>query len=63
MKYPLTGQQITKRKKGIKDTIDVMWDGRGFRVCGGDFVELGKNKRRNERYDRGSQPGSWLHRL
>jgi len=22
----------------------VMWDGGGFRVCGGDFVELGKKK-------------------
>ena len=40
-----------------------MWDGRDFRVRGGDFVELEKNKRRKERYDRGSQPGSWLHRL
>jgi len=33
-----------------------MWDGGGYRACGGDFVELGKNKREKERYDRGSQP-------
>ena len=25
-----------------------MWDGGEFRVCGGDFVELGKNKRGKE---------------
>jgi len=30
-----------------------MWDGGNFRLCGGDFVELGKNKRRKERYDDG----------
>ena len=35
-----------------------MWDGGRFRVCDGDFVELGKNKRRKEGYDLGSQPGS-----
>jgi len=40
-----------------------MWNGGIFRVYGGDFEELEKNKRRKERYDRGSQPGSWLHRL
>jgi len=22
----------------------MMWDGGGFRICGGDFVELGKNR-------------------
>jgi len=34
----------------------MMWDGGGFRVCGGDFVELGKNKRRKERYNRRANP-------
>ena len=41
----------------------LMWDGGGFRVCGGDLVELGKNKGGNERYDRKSQPGFLLHCL
>jgi len=35
-----------------------MWDEGGFRVSGGNFGELGKNKRKKEIYDRGSQPGS-----
>jgi len=34
-----------------------------FRVYDGDFVELGKDRRGKERYDRGSQPGAWLHHL
>jgi len=38
----------------------VMSDVGEFRVCSGDFVELGKNKRRNERYDRRSQLRSCL---
>ena len=41
----------------------VMWDGGEFRDCSGDFVELGKNKRRKKRYDRGPPSESWLHRL
>ena len=36
-----------------------MWDGEEFRICGGDFVELEKNKRGKERYDYRSQPESW----
>ena len=43
--------------------VYLMWDGWWFRIWGGDFVKLGKNNRRKERYDRGSQPGSWLYRL
>ena len=35
-----------------------MWDEGDFSVCGGILVELEKNKREKERYDRGSQPGS-----
>jgi len=51
-----------KSKKFGFDT-KLTWDGGGFRVCGGDFVELRKNKRKNERYDRGSQSEFWLHGL
>jgi len=32
-----------------------MWDRGRFRVCGGDFVELGRTRGKKERYDRGSQ--------
>jgi len=44
-----------KSRKFGSDT-KMIWDGGGFRVCSRDFVKLGKNKRRKERYDRGSQP-------
>jgi len=35
-----------------------MWDVGAFRVCGEDFVELGKNKKRKKSYDSRSQPES-----
>ena len=44
-----------KSRKFGSDT-KLMWDGGRFRVCGGNFVELRKDKRRKERYDCGSQP-------
>ena len=40
-----------------------MWDRGDFRICGRDFVELGKNRDLGIGYDHGSQPEFWLHRL
>ena len=54
---------MNDHEKTSKPIGTLMWNGGGFRVCGGDFMELRKNKRRKKRYDRELQPGSWLHRL
>ena len=47
-----------KKSKKFGSDTKLTWDGGGFRVCAGDFVELGKDMREKERYDRKLQPES-----